>query len=148
MAGAFLDIHVEGEKELLKALDRLLTSVKNPEPAFKNIGESLLLSHEERWDKQIDPDGNAWEPLSDKYKASKRKASSRNPNKILKLAGSLEDLNYRTSKDNLQLGTGAVYGATHQFGDDDRGIKARPFLGLSKSDGESILEILTEWVSK
>lgn len=50
-----------------------------------------------------------------------------------------DQLSYQVAGDNLFVGTNAVYGARHQFGDDgDDGMPARPWLGLSPADEEEI----------
>jgi phage virion morphogenesis protein len=147
MAGASFDIKLEGEKELLAAMDKLISRAQNLKPVYADIGEMLLLSHQERWDKQQAPDGTPWEPLSAKYLASKRKRESKGSKKILVLDSMLRDLHYQSSHSGLQFGTDKVYGATHQFGDATRNIPARPFLGISGEDKMAILDILNEWLN-
>ena len=71
-----------------------------------------------------------WPDLSPGYLKRKKK----NRDKILVLDGWLRQLNYATSKTELRLGTDRVYGATHQFGDPDRNIPARPFLALDDAE--------------
>lgn len=69
----------------------------------------------------------------------------KNADKILVLDSYLKDLlRYQVSEGGtaLDLGTDRVYGDTHQFGDPDRNIPARPFLGLSDQDKAEVLEII------
>lgn len=40
----------------------------------------------------------------------------------------------------MAVGTNEVYGPTHQFGDGNRNIPARPFLGLP--DADDVLDIV------
>lgn len=112
---------------------------------FADIGEHLLNSHKARWSSEQAPDGTPWEPLDPEYQARKKK----NAGRILLLDGRLKDLlDYQTSADELLFGTNLIYGATHQFGDPKRGIPASPFLGLSESDRQDVLEILNEYLSE
>jgi phage gpG-like protein len=55
-------------------------------------------------------------------------------------------MRYQVSSDGLSFGTDRVYGATHQFGDPERNIPERPFLGVSSDDEREILEILSEYL--
>lgn len=148
MAGSHFDFRMEGDRELRRALNRFIQRAQNLKPVFSDIGEMLLLSHRERWDDEVAPDGTPWEQLSDKYKASKRKRESNGHDKILVLDTFLRDdgLSYSAAHSGLEFGTDKIYGATHQFGDPDRNIPARPFLGISDDDETEILEIISVWL--
>lgn len=142
MAGASLGIGIEiDNRDVLQALRRLQEAGGNLQGAFADIGEYLLISHRERWDQQVSPDGTPWAPLAPKYQARKKK----NQDKTLLLEGDLRDLlRYQASPDGLEFGTDRIYGATHQFGREEAGISARPFLGLSDQDRTEVLAILQE----
>lgn len=143
MAGARF-VFSSNAAEVSETLARL--AEKLPETAFKDAGEYLLLAHFERFQRMESPDGRAWEPLTERYKNSPRKRTSRGSKDILRLDGYLRDLlRYQTSESGLEFGTDAVYGATHQFGDDSRNIPARPYLGLSAEDEEEILHIFQQY---
>ena len=60
MAGAFIEIKVD-DRLVLDALGRVLARTGNLKPAFEDIGEALLLSHHERWRRQVAPDGTPWQ---------------------------------------------------------------------------------------
>lgn len=142
MAGASISIDYEfPDKEIAARLRKLVDAGEDLEPAFIDIGEGLLNSTDDRWEQQVDPDGNPWEPLDPKYQARKEK----NADKILVLEGFMRDtLAYNTSPNSMEMGTNLIQGATHQFGDDDRGIPARPFLGVSEDDEQMIQDILQD----
>jgi phage virion morphogenesis protein len=168
MAGAALAINVEfDDRQVREALKRLERAGGNLKPAFQDIGEYLLISHRERFDKEQAPDGTPWEPLADstlrrkmlkgvrRGKGQKRKTLTTSQGtkagainalargKIMVERGDLRDLlRYQASGAGLQLGTDRIYGATHQFGDPARNIPARPFLGLSDQDQVEIMAIL------
>lgn len=141
MAGAHLKVDVD-TREIFKAFSALLASTADPTPAYRDIGEMLLRSHEDRFTRQVDPQGRPWQPLSEEYKKKK----PRNKGKILTLYGHLRRLVYQASSSGLEFGTPWLYGATHQFGDPLRGIPARPFLGMTEKDQADSLQILGDHV--
>lgn len=144
MAGANL-IDIEFDDAAIQAsLKKLFAKLGNLEPVFRDLGESLLISHRARFVRAVSPSGRPWPDLSPGY--LKRKPKNRD--KKLVLDGWLRQLNYAVSKTELHLGTDRIYGATHQFGDPARNIPARPFLGLDESERQSILDILSDWLAE
>ena len=169
MAGTHLSIDVEiDDTRVVEALNQLAKKGGNMGAAFRDIGEYLLISHRERFDREEAPDGSKWEPLSEatlrrkmlkgvrrsKGEKKKRLTGKRGSTKagainalaasrILKEEGDLRDtLRYQETDSSLEFGTDRIYGATHQFGDDDRNIPARPFLGLSAADEQEVIRII------
>lgn len=142
MAGSALRLDVRyDDRQIQRALARLQDAAGDLSPALRDIGEHLMLSHDQRFRDQVDPEGNPWQPLSSRYRARKKK----NPNKILIRDVMLSaTLNYQVEGQALRFGTPLIYGATHQFGDPERGIPARPFLGISDEDKTVILDILQD----
>jgi phage gpG-like protein len=51
-------------------------------------------------------------------------------------------MTYQSGRDWTAVGTNLIYGATHQFGDEERGIPARPYLGLSDDDRRAVVRVL------
>lgn len=142
MAGANISVEID-DQEVQQAMKRLTAVVGNPRIAFSDIGEYLVLSHYERWEKEQSPDGTPWAEL--KPDTIKRKREKSRQLDILVQDGYLRDLmRYNPSPSGLDFGTDRKYGATHHFGDDDRGIPARPFLGLSDADQIEVVSILQE----
>ena len=137
MAGAFVEID---DRQINASLHRLLQVSNNLEPVFRDIGEYLLISHRARFEAQVDPEGHRWEQLSPQYLAEK----PYNQDKILVLDGHLMgDLHYDPpAPDHLDFGTNKIYGARHQFGWNEQGLHARPFLGVSTEDEAEILAII------
>ncbi|MEJ1384876.1 MAG: phage virion morphogenesis protein, partial [Candidatus Sedimenticola sp. (ex Thyasira tokunagai)] len=89
MAGASIRVdHQISDQAVIDALDRLILAGGNLEPAFADYGEHLLISHDERYERQEAPDGTPWEPLNPKYQARKKK----NADKILVLDSFMRDL--------------------------------------------------------
>lgn len=144
MAGASIHIDVEyNDREIVAALKRLQEIGGNLDAAFGEIGEYLLESHKQRFEDQVSPDGEPWEPLDPKSVTRKK----RNADKILIEYGHLlGSLHYNLTSSGLEFGTNLIYGATHQFGDEDRGIRARPFIGISVDDEREIISIIGEHI--
>lgn len=143
MTGETLRVDVKyNDRKIVKYLREIEKRGKDPEPALKDIGESLLISTEQRFVDQVDPSGNQWEALDPDYQRRKKK----NQDLILVLENYLKtSFTYNTTRSSLDFGTNKVQAATHQFGDDDRNIPARPFLGLSDWDVVEILDILHDY---
>lgn len=153
---------VVNDARVVAALGELRRRGTDPQPVLRGIGEYLLRVHEDRFARQVDPDGRPWAPLSESYK--KRKA--RNPDKVLSLDGFLRRLTYQVEPDGLSLGTNRVYGAVHQFGARKgefgsgnfrtrRGsfaipwgdIPARPYLGINDENRNYIARDLIDYLA-
>lgn len=121
-----------GEVKQLEFIDRAV---------WESVGEQLKIQTEKRFAAQIDPDGNAWTPLSEKYQ--KRKAKKATHHQLLKFSGYLLDtLHHQADDHGVKFGSNRIYARTHQFGDDHRNIPARPFLGINQADKKAIIEEL------
>ena len=108
---------------------------------WDSIGEQLKIQTEKRYEAEVDPDGNAWTPLSEKYQ--KRKAKKANYQKLLQYSGNLLDtLAYQTDDYGVKFGSNKIYARTHQYGDADRGIPKRAFLGINEENKKAIVEEL------
>lgn len=142
MAGASIRIDYSyDDSEIQDLFDRLILAGADMEAAFTDIGEHLLISHHERYEQGVSPDGTPWEPLDPDYQARKKK----NADKILVLDGFMRDLlAYNQSANGLEFGTNQIQGASHQFGDESRGIPQREHIGISTSDEAEIKNILND----
>jgi len=144
MAGASVSTEVDS-REVMAALNRLVTGLQQLTPALRDIGEMLQLSHDQRFKDQKSPEGAPWAPLSDAYKKTKAK----HPDRLLLLEGYLSGgLSYQIQGKSLLFGTNSIYGASHQFGRAEAAIPARPWLGLSGNDETEVLEILQEHLGR
>ncbi|MBN8112641.1 phage virion morphogenesis protein [Vibrio vulnificus] len=150
MAGVRYSVRLN-DSEIQEALNQLIKRGSNLMPAMMEIGEELLISHDQRFRDQKSPDGVPWAPLSETTKSLKTK----NIDTILVLNGLLSGtLNYQASSDNLLFGSPLEYAATHQFGRvtspnsmiPNKAIPARPFLGVDENDREMILETLSDYL--
>jgi len=140
MAGSFVSVDIRGQKQVAQALNRLLKQGGDLEPAFRDIGEYLLESTQQRFIDQQAPDGEPWEPLSPQTLKNKKRQD-----RVLTETGTLADtLNYQLGNNQLMLGSNLEYAATHQFGREADGIPARPFLGVAPFEQAEILYILRD----
>jgi phage virion morphogenesis protein len=141
MAGARLVID-GSTAPVLAVLNELIRRGQDLREPFAAVGEYLRRSHDERWARGVDAAGDPWADLNPDYQARKPKHAD----KVLVLEGYLRDsLLYQADADSLEFGTNSIYGATHQFGAEERGIPARPFLGLSDEDEAEILAIFSDY---
>ena len=104
--------------EIGPAIERLLGFVggKGMNLALDDIGEALLTSTRDRAAREVDPSGNAWAPLSPRYKKLKDKKRPGVPR--LKFDNHMlgDQLSHQVINNDLFVGTNAKYGAIHQFG--------------------------------
>lgn len=123
----------------ISALEHLQRAIDQPGLLLAEIGEELLISHRDRIERGVSPDGRPFHPLSEAYKERK----PRNKDKILILDGYLRDLlHYNIEGPTLYFGSDRVYAATMHYGDEERGIPARNWLGLSAQDIARIGELV------
>lgn len=154
MAGIVINID---DREARASLDRLRAKLADPTPLFREIGDELLISLRDRYDRAVDSEDHPWAPLSPVTIGRKRK----NKNKILVLDGLLRRLHYQADNNGVRIGTERIYGAVQQFGarQGDFGrtrrgapipwgdIPAREYIGLSETDRGDILDIIDEWLA-
>lgn len=89
------------------------------------------------------PDGTRWPLWSPRYEATRHGGHG-----LLMGEGDLDESiqHFLTGPDTVVIGSPLVYAATHQFGDEGRGIPARPFLGYSARDERDLNEVIDEWL--
>lgn len=110
MAGAMLDVVVD-DSAIGKALEGLVERLGDLTTPLLDIAEYLHQSTDDRFRKQVAPDGTPWAPLAPSTLAAKRSK------RILRDSGNLQDtLRSNVSSDELEFGTDRPYGAIHQLG--------------------------------
>lgn len=154
-------------------LYRLADAMKNPKPAMKLIGENLVDSTKQRFQTSTAPDGSRWKPNTvatllgyiGKYAGSYRKdgrVTSKGGNRIAgkkPLIGETSSLSgnitYRLVADGLEIGSPQKYAAMQQFGGQKSefpnlwgDIPARPFLGVSTSDEDMMIETVENYLQR
>lgn len=123
-------------------LQTILRRTGDLRPALANIGEQVRVQTELRWERQVDPDGVPWQPLSAFTLAWKQKNSR--ILRILESTGRLRDsITYQVLGDRVTVGTNVSYAAKHQLGIN---VPQRQFLGLSQADLAEIVDLLDAYI--
>lgn len=142
MTGATVEFD---NREALAAITAAANAMGNPAPMLRDMGEYLLIAHDQHFAQQRAPDGTAWQALSPRYKARKKK----NRDKLLRLDGYLsETLRYQVGGDELLFGSNRIYAAAQHFGFPKRRLPARPFLGTRAEDDAELILIAQDYLQR
>ncbi|MCG9965204.1 phage virion morphogenesis protein [Shewanella cutis] len=143
---------VLSDSPVLQILGSLLDKLDDLSEPMNDIAAVLESATEGAFEAEADPvTGQAWASLSDAYL---RASPKRQGGKILQAsAGGLAASVTADSGDFwAAIGSNKIYAAIHQFGGTDdmpagpAGIPARPYLGVSREDEQSMLGILGEYL--
>lgn len=133
MSGTSLTLNSESLKRFKQALNDIKSVALKREfwDSLGAIGESQIRNNLANL--KIDPDTKTpWKALDEDYAAKKSQTSSGG---ILEFEGNLIDsISFESTDDGVDIGTNIIYAAAHQFGFDDKGIEARPFMGFTDFD--------------
>jgi len=131
-------------------LAELARRIERPQPLMKAIGEMILTSTDERFRREVDPEGRRWKPL--RPGTVKRKRRRGKIMKVLQQDQYLRNrISYRTRGRSVVISSVLPYAAIHQFGGRaGRGrkakIPARPYLGVSREDWAEIERMTAEYL--
>lgn len=127
-------VSIRVQEQLSKQMNEALKQLQSLRMPMDVVGQEVLSQTIERiTQEQKAPDGTPWAAWSESYQ--NYKARKQDGGAFLDASGELIDsLNYEATNDEALVGTNLVYAATHQFGDEQRNIPARPYLGLSKQN--------------
>lgn len=110
MAGAMLNVELD-DSRTGAALTELMGRLGYLTTPLLDIAEYLHQSTDDRFRRQVAPDGSPWAPLAPSTLAKKKDG------RILRETGALQDtLRHSVSNNELAFGTDRPYGAIHQFG--------------------------------
>lgn len=113
-------------------------------------GAMVEQTHERLRDTKESPDGDPWEDLTDAWVVRKKKGWNGTPGSsggLLDFQGDLNDsIQWLVDGGSVEVGSNVEYAATHQFGDDERGIPARPYLGLSGDNEDALVSLTENWL--
>ena len=136
-----IDIELD-DREVRRALRRIAGALADPSPAMRAIATHLADRAEDAFETEASPGGMPWAPLAPATKRQREK-SGHVPIKVLQRSGALvRSILADWSPTEAVAGTNLVYAATHHFGDPERNIPARPFLGASGEDNRFIVDTL------
>lgn len=138
-------IEVNGEKEAGRLLRGMVGAIERPfaGDVQYEIAGAFYKIMQDQWSSQGSRGGSSWPALSEAY--ARRKAQARPGRPLLVYDGDL--LDSVTNRNNqhaifdatpttLEFGTKDPKAATHQYGDTERGIPARPFAVLTDADAD------------
>jgi phage virion morphogenesis protein len=156
------------DRDVQRALAALARLGRDPSPALKALGPLLVAATRNRIVAEQAPDGSAWPALNKDY----RRVEKRGPGMLRERAmrgGLFGSLTSQVEGKALRIGTNKIYAATHQFGATIRPknapalvfklggrtvragkvtIPARPFLGISAADRETIREVFSDFARR
>lgn len=144
-----MSVAVEPSVRIDRRLAELRNEVASAFPALLDAVGAEIASQTQRRirEERTGPDGEKWPPWSKRY-AGERKGRGGD---LLFRDGHLDDSIQhfvRHGSDEVVVGSTMVYAATHQFGAPDRGIPARPFLGLSPANEDDLEAIIEKWMEE
>ncbi|MBF0168793.1 MAG: phage virion morphogenesis protein [Alphaproteobacteria bacterium] len=164
-SGIALSIRPQG----IEALNAALSQMKRRDlkPALNDIGMSMVVATQRRFETETDPLGRPWRPLSAVTLAARaggrlyiksgkrltaKAAKVINSGRILRDSARLyQSITHAVSGQGVEIGSNLVYARIHQMGGQaGRGkkvtIPARPFLGLSKTDTQTCADVLAGYL--
>lgn len=101
-------VTLTGQEATLARLGGYIARTRDTRGLFQEIGDSLITSTHQRWDRGVAPDGTPWPPSLRVQKHG---------GKTLILSSRLyRSVTYQASASQLELGTNVAYAAIHQFG--------------------------------
>lgn len=160
------------EDTVTPRLDALARHFGDLTPVMQEIGEFLVASTKDRFQKGVSPDGAKWAPKSNTTKkAYERRKETVDARPLFGPSGMLSSqIGMLAGPTSVEVGSNRIYAAVMQFGapqgafgaaigKDKRGrdhfhsipwgdIPARPFLGISDEDRTGILKIVEEWLMR
>lgn len=172
---AMLTIDVD-DGEAMTYLRQFIDRIENPRSLMLEIGEEIADSTMRRFATSTGPDGERWAPNTEttilRYLEGSGGVYGKKDGRLTRkgagvvmgkkpLIGETRNLSstidYQLDGDlSVMVGTPAIYGAVQQFGA-ERGslgggspwgdIPARPFLGLSDEDEQTILDLVASYLS-
>ena len=144
MTGALIEIDQADLRRFQRQLDRLIDA--RPRQALEQMAGAVEGQTRDRIQhKKAGPEGQAWDAWSDSYAATRIDKPGKS---LLQNEGDLLDsiTTGEITDDGAEVGTNLIYAATHQFGDTERNIPARPYLGLSRANVDDLERLLQNWV--
>lgn len=141
MTGAAIRTNLAEDSRITRLLDRLVQI--DTGPLLEGIGAEVESQTRRRI--QVDkasPSGKAWPEWSADYAETRHSGQS-----LLQGEGHLlSSITYQVEGESVLVGSPLVYAATHQFGDEDRGIEARAYLGLEGQDYEDVIGVIEDYL--
>lgn len=136
-----IKVTMTGANALAKVLREMTKANESTRREFVLIGRRMVKMQREHFEKQEDVSGVAWPPLSEATIEARRKKSDvllRDTNRLF------TSITAKSTSTDATVGTNLIYAATHQFGDDDRGIPTRQFLYITAEERRTLIRMITD----
>jgi len=121
------------DSEIQEGLQRLTNALRNMQPVYRSIGNSLVSDIQETFDTSTSPWGERWAALAPATIAARRKGNRSATDKPLLNFGRLKSsIVPRPLPDGVAVGSSDTEGKVlmHQFGSTRRNVPARPFMPI------------------
>ncbi len=140
MSQAVLSYDFRQVESLQKALSSVGT--QSLSPLLRSLAMEVEEQTRERFQTKEGPEA-PWPDWSEDY-ALHRAGSG---GSLLQRSNSLLDsLTHQLGGDSVEVGSNKAYAATHQYGDKERGIPARPYLGINTKNEADLLSIVNDYL--
>jgi len=143
VSGAAISVNLLEDKRLARRIDRLAELPLLP--LLESIGAEVVSQTQRRIavDK-ASPSGQAWPEWSAEYAETRHSGQS-----LLQGENHLvNSMTFQTMGDSVLVGSPLVYAATHQYGDEDRGIPQREYLGLEGVDLDDVVGLIEDYLEE
>lgn len=140
----FISIDIDA-KEVTDLLTGVLNRVHNRKPLMRELSEQMYEAVMKNFDTEGARLNTVWPSLNLKYAAYKAKKGL-SPMKNQATTQMIASIQTRADNDVALVFTNKVYAPTHQFGDPERNIPARPFMLINENDKAYLLKTVKEFV--
>lgn len=157
-----ITVELEGAEQVQKQLLRLQQRAGSMPIVMASIGEHMLNSTADNFENSTAPDGTPWEQNSGATlanylgKTTGKKRDRKAGNKLPLIASHAlsQDIHYYTTATSVTVGTNKKYAAMMHFGGRKSDyphlwgdIPARPFLGITQTDEQVVLEMVKGYLA-
>jgi len=141
VTGAAVRLNLAADPRVARYLDRLAQF--DVKPLLEGLGAEVESQTRRRIQSdKASPSGEPWQGWSETYAETRHSGQS-----LLQSMGPLlNSISYQVQGDSVLVGSPLIYAATHNFGDPDRGIPQREFLGVEGQDFEDLVGITEDFL--
>ena len=142
MSGAGLTYDFRGLEALQQRINKL---AKGDRKKLLDVIGATVESQTRRriQEEKESPEGDAWPAWSDNYAARRPEGASL----LMSTDHLLDSITFlKEDKNSVAVGSNIIYAATHQFGDEDRNIPARPYLGVSDDNEKDLIRDVDDYL--
>ena len=140
MAGVGIQIDMRGLEGLQSRLDEI--GGFDRRDLLEVIGATVESQTRRRIaEEKTSPDGDEWPVWSEKYAATRHSGHSL----LIGEGDLLDSIVFVVGSGEVEVGSNLIYAATQHFGDEDRNIDAREWLGLSEDNEAELQRVINDW---